>query len=421
MRRPHQDMDRCPVIFNDFMNCLMGDPDEHKILALLDYAADAGAEYFVIDCGWYADINEYWWDIVGLWQPSAQRFPSGLRSLLDKIRARGLIPGLWIEPEVIGVDSIVAHDNSLPEEAFFHEHGARVVEKGRFQLDFRHPAVLSHMTGIVDGLISQYGAGYFKFDYNIEVLQGTDVDCHGSPGAAHLDHHRSYLAWVRSLLDRHPGLVIENCSSGGQRCDYAQLAVHPVHSTSDQQDPVLYAAIAAAAPTAVTPEQGAVWAYPQPGWDDETNALTVANCLLGRPHLSGRLDQLSAQQTALIQEGMRVYKNVIRRHLPTALPFWPLGLPRWHDEWVALGMLAAGGQEAFVTVWRRSSRKDAEKGTVDIPLPRVFSTAALLYPTQLQAEYVLAEDCRVLKVTFSGPIGARLFHVKTNGQTPSSV
>ncbi len=35
------------------------------------------------------------------------------------------------------------------------------------------------------------------------------------------------------------------------------LGVHTLQSTSDQQDPVLYAAISAALPTAVLPEQGA--------------------------------------------------------------------------------------------------------------------------------------------------------------------
>ncbi|CAK7235613.1 hypothetical protein SBRCBS47491_009354 [Sporothrix bragantina] len=426
MRRPHSDMDRCPIIFNDYMNCLMGDPDETKILALLDYAADAGAEYFVIDCGWYADSTSHWWDEVGLWEPSTKRFPSGFRVLLDKIRARGLIPGLWIEPEVVGVRSIVGQDGSLPEEAFFHDNGTRVIEKGRFQLDFRHEAVIARMNSIIDRLVSHYGAGYFKFDYNIEVIQGTDVpssiknDPSTSPEAAHLDHHRAYLAWVRSLLERYPNLVIESCSSGGQRCDYAMLSVHPLHSTSDQQDPVLYAAIAAAAPTAVTPEQGAVWAYPQPNWDDETNALTVANCLLGRAHLSGHLDLLTPDQSALVRDGMRVYADIIRGPLRTALPFWPVGLPRWNDEWAALGMLAAGGNVAFLTVWRRGKKitgvgksvNGEAAGTIDLPLPRAFTSVDLLYPDQLKTEYALFAQSSVLQVTLTGLVGARVFYLK---------
>ena len=54
-RRPHPDHRRLPVIFNDYMNCLMGDPTAEKLLPLVDAAAEAGAEYFVIDAGWYDD------------------------------------------------------------------------------------------------------------------------------------------------------------------------------------------------------------------------------------------------------------------------------------------------------------------------------------------------------------------------------
>ena len=240
----------------------MGDPTTEKVLALVQPAADAGAEYFVIDCGWYADDGN-WWDDVGLWEPSKKRFPNGFTDLLDKIRAAGLVPGLWIEPEVIGTRSVIA--TRLPDEAFFQRDGRRIIEKNRYQLDYRHPAVIARMDSVIDRCVQDYGAGYFKFDYNIEVTQGTDVDTR-SPGAAQLDHNRAYLAWVSRLIDRYPGLVIENCSSGAQRMDYAQLAVHTIQSTSDQQYPEHYAVIAAAIPTAVLPEQGATWAYPQETW-----------------------------------------------------------------------------------------------------------------------------------------------------------
>ena len=215
---------------------------------------------------------------VGLWQPSKKRFPSGFQNLLSKIRDVGLRPGLWIEPEVVGVRSVVADE--LPYEAFFQRNGQRIVEKGRYQLDYRHPAVIKRMDEVIRRCVEDYGAGYFKFDYNIEVTQGTDINC-SSAGVGQLNHQRAYLAWVSKLLDRYPDLVIENCSSGAQRMDYAMLSVHTLQSTSDQQYPHHYAAIAAGVPTAVTPEQSATWAYPQGDWSDETNALTVVNSLLG--------------------------------------------------------------------------------------------------------------------------------------------
>lgn len=403
IRRAHKDYETMPIIFNDYMNCLMGDPTEDKIKALLEPVRKAGAEYFVIDAGWYADDSN-WWDDVGLWEPSKKRFPSGFKNLLDTIRRNGLVPGVWVEPEVVGVRSAVA--SQLPEEAFFQDHGHRVVERGRFQLDCRHPTVREHLDRIVARLVENYGVGYFKFDYNIEVMSGSDLDG-TAVGAAHLDHQRAYLKWVNGLLDKYPDLVIENCSSGAQRMDYAMLSVHTLQSTSDQQDPALYAPIAAAVPTAVVPEQSATWAYPQREWSDETNALTVVNSLLGRVHLSGRLDQLETHQSELIAEGMNVYKT-IRHEIRDAVPFWPLGLPKWHDDWVALGLRAQSGN-ILISIWRRGGSTEC---TLSLPVLAVDSNAydvALLYPSSFECGLKL--EGNKLEIRMPPVVCARLLQI----------
>jgi len=413
IRRPHPDHEAMPIIFNDYMNCLMGDPTDEKILALVGPVSKSGAEYFVIDAGWYADDTN-WWDDVGAWEPSTKRFPMGFNNLLAKIREAGLKPGLWVEAEVIGIRSSIAR--ALPDEAFFQRDGERVLEKNRYQLDFRHPAVIQRMNEVIDRLVRVNGAEYFKFDYNIEVTQGTDVNC-SSAGVGQLDHNRAYLAWVEGLLDRYPGLVIENCSSGGQRMDYAMLAIHPLQSTSDQQDPVKYATIAAGIHTAVTPEQGATWAYPQPGWDDEINALTVVNSLLGRVHLSGRLDLLSPAQLELVYEGMRVYKT-ISGAIATAVPFWPLGLPKWHDEWLAVGLRAANPSAessglCYLAAWRRGGSE-----TCDLPISAAGAGRAvsveLLYPAKFAAEAEWDATKASLRLSLAPTVCARLFQLTWN-------
>ncbi|NEW85291.1 MAG: alpha-galactosidase, partial [Mariniphaga sp.] len=103
--QPHASFKTCPVVFNDYMNCLGGDPTTEKELPLIEAASMIGCNYYVIDAGWYAEKNETWWDAVGLWQPSKTRFDKGLQSLLVIIRGKGMIPGLWLEPEVIGINS----------------------------------------------------------------------------------------------------------------------------------------------------------------------------------------------------------------------------------------------------------------------------------------------------------------------------
>ncbi|MFI7499803.1 alpha-galactosidase [Streptomyces sp. NPDC049687] len=402
IRRDHADHATLPVIYNDYMNTLMGDPTTEKLLPLVAAAAAAGAEVFVIDAGWYDDDAQGWWDAVGAWEAAPRRFPGGIREVLDAIRRHGMTPGLWLEPEVVGVRSPLAR--TLPPEAFFRRGGVRVTEHGRHHLDLRHPAARAHLDQVVDRLVGEWGVGYLKLDYNINIGPGTESGPE-SAGAGLLGHHRAHLDWMGSLLDRHPRLVLENCGSGGLRMDYAQLAVAQLQSTSDQQDLLRYPPIAAAAATAVAPEQAAVWAYPQPGHTPDEIAFTLTGALLGRIHLSGFLDRMNDDQLGLVRSAIGVYKD-IRPEIGEARPFWPLGLPAWEDAWIAQGL--RGRTSTFLTVWRRgpgggsrtltvphlrgvdlvpevlhpgtadaTARWDAAEGTLTVFLPRP-DTAVLL-------------------------------------------
>jgi len=416
IRRDHPDHRTLPVIYNDYMNTLMGDPTTDKLLPLIEAAGAAGAEVFVIDAGWYDDDAQGWWDAVGAWEPAGRRFPGGIQEVLDAIREHGMVPGLWLEPEVVGVRSPLAR--SLPPEAFFRRNGVRLTEHGRHHLDLRHPAARAHLDQVVDRIVGEWGVGYLKLDYNINAGPGTENGSE-SAGAGLLGHHRAHLDWLASLLDRHPDLVLENCGSGGLRMDYAQLAVVQLQSTSDQQDPLRYPPIAAAAGTAVTPEQAAVWAYPQPHFDLDEIAFTLTTALLGRVHLSGFLDRMSEEQSALVRAGIDLYKR-IRPEIGQALPFWPLGLPSWTDSWLAHGL--RGESATYLAFWRRGPVDDSQQGTSGLSAPRETSSAdsahrtvhvphlrgshlrpAVLYPTDAGATASWDPAAGTLAVTLPRP------------------
>jgi alpha-galactosidase len=345
-RRPHPDNAAMPVVFNDYMNTLMGDPTTEKLLPLIESAAAIGAEIFCIDAGWYDDGGN-WWPSVGEWQPSTTRFPGGLGEVIDAIRDAGMVPGLWLEPEVVGVDSPMA--GKLPDAAFLQRHGQRLVEHQRYHLDLRHPAAVAHLDGVVDRLVNDFGVGFFKFDYNVNPGPGTDLNA-DSVGDGLLGHNRAHLAWLDGVLDRHPDLVIENCSSGAMRMDFAVLSRLAMQSTSDQQEFAKYPPIAAAAPISLLPEQAASWAYPQPEMNDEEVAFCLVTGLLGRFYVSGHLNKMTAAQRATVATAVATAKE-LRGAIATGHAYWPAGLPDWTDPWVALGLRGEG--QDLVSVWRR--------------------------------------------------------------------
>ncbi|MGP6172429.1 glycoside hydrolase family 36 protein [Microbacterium sp. A204] len=351
-RRPHVDNSAMPVIFNDYMNTLDGDPTTEKLLPLITAAAEVGAEVFCIDAGWYDDSG-YWWDSVGEWLPSTTRFPGGLAEVIAAIRDAGMSPGLWLEPEVIGVRSPMAE--LLPADAFLQRHGQRVIEHSRYHLDLRHPAAVAHLDAVVDRLVVDFGVTFFKLDYNINPGAGTDLAA-DSPGDGLLEHNRAHLAWLDGVLDRHPDLVLENCGSGAMRMDFAMLSRLQMQSTSDQQDYTKYPPIAAVAPLSMLPEQAASWAYPQPGMSDEEASFCLVTGLLGRFYVSGYLNRMTASQRTRVATAIEVAKH-LRGQIASATPYWPVGLPAWNDDMVVLGL--RGTAADLISVWRRGKSDTA--------------------------------------------------------------
>jgi alpha-galactosidase len=214
-----------------------------------------------------------------------------------------------------------------------------------------------------------------KMDYNVNPGAGTDRDA-TSPGAGLLRHTRGVLSWLDGVLDRHPELIIENCASGAMRADAAMLSRLQLQSTSDQQDAARYATIAAAAPMLVLPEQAGSWAYPAPEMDLEETALTLQAGLLGRLYLSGYLHQLRGEQQALVQEAVVAYK-ALRPEIRAGLPGWPMGLPGWDDEQLALSLRTP--DSTLLTAWHRG----AGPATWSVPVPAGVVAVRPVFPTTL--------------------------------------
>lgn len=408
IRRANVDDQAMPVIFNDYMNCLWGRPTTQDEIPLIDMAADMGCEYYCIDCGWYSAGE--WWGNVGEWMPSGERFPvteqfpQGLKSLLDHIRSKGMVPGLWLELEVMGLYCPLAQQK--PDDWFFVRHGKRVREKSRYQLDFRNPKVREFAQGVIARLVEEYGVGYIKMDYNIEPGIGTDYDA-DSPGDGLLEHSRAYLRWLAGIFAKYPELVIENCGSGGMRMDYAMLKLCSIQSTSDMEDYRIYSTIAVNAPLALTPEQAAVWSYPLHASDEEETIFNMVNVMLLRIHQSGHLFRLGEGCRSLICEGIAYYKKT-REDRRSARPFWPLGFGTYQNDWVCLGL--QGEDKSYLTVWRRGGSVE----TCVLPLPqyqgkKVEVTCA--YPAERVVDHAWDSETGSLSVTYDKEVMARVFEV----------
>ncbi|MBQ8813102.1 MAG: alpha-galactosidase [Lachnospiraceae bacterium] len=368
-----------PVVFNDAMGCIALNPTTERLLPVIDKAAEIGAECFCIDAGWYAE--GHWWDSVGEWQPREWRFPAGIKEVIDYIKSKNMIPGMWLEIEVMGILCPIL--DCFDDECFFVRHGKRIIDHGRYQLDFRNKKVREFVSSVVDRLVTEYGVGYIKMDYNIEGGVGTENNA-DSFGDGLLQYSRAYVEWIREIKEKYPQLIIENCASGGMRMDYGVLSECHLQSVSDQTNYRHTAVISANAATAVLPEQSAIWSYPSPKGDANEVSFNIVNSILSHLYLSGDIMNLTPEKLEEMKQGVAVYKT-LRSKITEFIPFYPLGLNGYHKGFACVGYRAESVR--YLAVWRL----DAGEKQIFIPL-KGATIANILYPVESKCKISIEAD-----------------------------
>ena len=85
-----------PVLYNSW-EATGFDVNEARQEALAEKAASIGVERFVMDDGWFGERKDDHAEL-GDWYVNPQKFPHGLKPLIDKVHALGhATPGLWVE------------------------------------------------------------------------------------------------------------------------------------------------------------------------------------------------------------------------------------------------------------------------------------------------------------------------------------
>lgn len=210
--RPGHPRTERPVLVNTWEAAYF-DHDLPRLLELAERAAHVGVERFVLDDGWFLGRRH---DSAGLgdWQVDPTVWPNGLKPLIHRVEELGMQFGLWVEPEMINLDSELAREH--PEWIFRAGGREGIATRQQHVLDLGHPEAYAHIAGCLHALLNEYNIGYLKWDHNRMVVEAGHWPT-GVPGV-----HRHTLAVYR-LMDElraaHPGLEIESCAGGGGRID----------------------------------------------------------------------------------------------------------------------------------------------------------------------------------------------------------
>ncbi|GLW32571.1 alpha-galactosidase [Actinoplanes regularis] len=286
-----------PVVLNTW-EAVYFDQSLPRLTALVDAAAEVGAERFVLDDGWFTGRRD---DrrALGDWHVDPGVWPDGLHPLIARVHSAGMDFGLWVEPEMISPDSVLAR--SHPSWIL----GPASALTWRFQrvLDLANPDAYACILGRLTDLLNEYPIAFLKWDHNRDLLE---------PGAS----HRQTAALHRLLAELRvafPQLEIESCASGGARVDLGILEHVDRFWTSDTNDPLDRQHIQRWTGVLIPPEflgghLGAGTAHVT----GRTSALgfRLATALFGHAGIEWDVSRASAADRALIAAWTAEYKRL---------------------------------------------------------------------------------------------------------------
>ena len=140
-----------PVIINVW-EAVYFDHKLEKLMEFADAGAEVGAELYMLDDGWFLGRRD---DrrALGDWYVDPDVWPTGFDPLIRHVKSLGMKFGIWVEPEMVSVDSRLAREH--PE--WILRPGDRMPPVGKWQqvLDFSNPEVYAYILERLDWLLVQ--------------------------------------------------------------------------------------------------------------------------------------------------------------------------------------------------------------------------------------------------------------------------
>ena len=164
------------------------------------------------------------------WETDRTRFPNGMRAVSDRAHAKGQKFLVWFEPEHVNANNVLYKQHpdwllSVPDDPGIKKQINQGIVLGeRRVVNLGNPAALKWTIEMFSRLIKDEGVDIYRLDFNIEpLLFWRHNDAPDRQGMTENLYVQGYLGFLDALLERHPRLLIDTCSSGGRRNDLETL------------------------------------------------------------------------------------------------------------------------------------------------------------------------------------------------------
>lgn len=277
---------------------------------LADKAARIGVELFVMDDGWFGARKN---DKAGLgdWVVNKEKFPNGLKALIDHVNGRGMKFGLWVEPEMVNPDSDLYRAH--PDWAMHMKDRPRTEGRNQLILNMARNDVKEYIFGMLDRLLAGNKIEFIKWDMNRHFTEP------GWPEVAPADQKKIWVKYVENVYEifdrlraKHPNVEIESCSGGGGRIDLGILRRVDQVWTSDNTEAFDRLTIQDGFSQAYTPKTMMAWVTDVPNMNGRSTPLKYRflASMMGSVGIGANLNHWQEADFKLATQMVTTYKQI---------------------------------------------------------------------------------------------------------------
>jgi len=159
-------------------------------------AAELGIELVVLDDGWFGERHD---DTTSLgdWFVNTDKFPSGMGVLASRVNQLGLMFGIWMEPEMISVESELYRAH--PDWALHTGDRDRTEGRSQLVLDLSRADVCNFIVDAVSEVLSLGNIEYLKWDFNRHLTE-VSSEAYGIDQQAEVSHR--FVLGLYSVMER---------------------------------------------------------------------------------------------------------------------------------------------------------------------------------------------------------------------------
>ncbi len=291
-------------------------------------------DFWWMDAGWYPCGGS--WPNTGTWEVDKTRFPNGIRAISDYLHQKGIKTILWFEPERVAPNTWLA--NNHPEWLL-----------GGCLVDFGNPEAWNWMVDRVDSLLVSEGIDIFRQDFNMEPLPHWRAnDAADRQGITEMRHVTGLLNFWDELLRRHPGMLYDNCASGGRRNDLESMRRGVPYTKSDYALEPVGVQCETYGISLWLPYYAATWMWNEDAYTCRSNMAHVTGALL-------KLDD--AGHGRQLPKRLDEWQKTVANFYGDFWPLTPYSLE--NNVWMAWQFDRPEKGEGVVQAFRRAENSDA--------------------------------------------------------------